>query len=122
MIYVILFVLFLHWVADFIAQTRWMAENKSKDNKALMLHIITYGLVMYVGLLIGAPFLKLHLGLILAYVIINCAIHCGVDFVTSRMNAHFWQTWKQNYFWWNIGFDQYVHQVCLISLAAWLLA
>jgi len=38
MIYIIILA---HWIADFICQTNWMAQNKSKSYKALSLHILS---------------------------------------------------------------------------------
>lgn len=121
MTFLFLFVLFLHWLADFVFQTRWMAENKSKDNRALTTHVAIYSLVFLVGLLIMSSFVKTSFLGILGLVSINGIIHWCVDYVTSRMNAKFFQTQQMTYFWWNIGFDQFIHQACLILLASWLL-
>jgi hypothetical protein len=39
--------------------------------------------------------------------------------VTSRLNSRFWANEKyRRYFWWTIGFDQFLHQTSLIVLAA----
>lgn len=122
MIGVFLYVLFLHWLADFVCQTRWMAENKSKNNKALSTHVAIYSLVHLVGLSILPCYTQISLWNVLVFVAINAPVHWGVDYVTSRINAHFWKTGQNAYFWWNIGFDQFVHQTCLLLSAVWLLS
>jgi hypothetical protein len=35
-------ILLVHFVADFVVQTRWQTENKSKDWGALVSHVGTY--------------------------------------------------------------------------------
>jgi len=39
-------ILFIHWVADFLCQTDKMAINKSKDWCALVDHSMVYGFVL----------------------------------------------------------------------------
>ena len=39
MISIILALLFIHYIGDFILQSRWMAENKSKDISPLLCHV-----------------------------------------------------------------------------------
>lgn len=52
MIYLIIF---SHWVADFIAQTDWMAKNKSKSWLALTDHIVAYIVTMALILSLAHP-------------------------------------------------------------------
>lgn len=35
-----------HWIADFLCQSDWMAQNKSKSWKVLLLHTLTYSTVV----------------------------------------------------------------------------
>jgi uncharacterized protein DUF3307 len=39
---IVISILFIHFVADFIFQTDYMALNKSKNNLALVTHTIVY--------------------------------------------------------------------------------
>lgn len=114
--WLVIYVLFVHYIADFVLQTNWMALNKSKSNLALGAHILTYSVAMFLGLLIFFPVLP-----VLAFVAINSAAHFLTDYVTSRMNAYFWVNEKRSYFWWTIGFDQWVHAATLVLLLNWLL-
>lgn len=97
----ILLVLGLHFVADFVLQTDWMASNKSKSNKALLFHTAVYSI----------PFL-LCLGW--KYAAINMVLHTVIDYVSSRASSHYWQQGKTHEFFVVVGLDQYLHAVCLI--------
>ena len=59
---VVLSLCFLHWVADFVFQTDWMAQNKSKNNKPLLVHVGVYTAVF-------APFAFVELSLLGAILI-----------------------------------------------------
>ena len=39
-------IIWIHFIADFVCQTRWMADNKSKDAKALLYHVAIYTLCL----------------------------------------------------------------------------
>lgn len=42
----VIFIMTIHFIADFILQSDWMAKNKSKSNKALLAHVSIYTLVL----------------------------------------------------------------------------
>ena len=48
----VLYILFLHFIADFLIQTSWQATNKSKSLVALTKHIATYAITMCIGLMV----------------------------------------------------------------------
>lgn len=102
MINAILWVLFLHLIADFFLQTTWMALGKSKRADALFVHIAVYFLVFVLGTF--SP----------VYSLVNAAIHLVVDFVTSRINSHLYQYPDKHWFYCGIGVDQFIHSTCLI--------
>lgn len=52
-VYEIIVILLIHWIADFVCQSNWQAQNKSSNNKALLSHITTYTIVWFISL----PFL-----------------------------------------------------------------
>jgi|GEM_PF-4188690 len=119
----LLTLMFLHWFADFVLQNRWMGENKSKSLVALSAHGGVYGLALTVGLLIfltatGRTNLLLA-GLL--YGAINAALHMLIDGITSRMTHKMWDKKNVWGFFTVIGFDQYLHFVCLLLTAWWLL-
>lgn len=92
-------VLWLHFLGDFIFQTDTMAINKSKSNKWLCAHGLTYGIPL---LCIGWK-----------YALVNVIAHMGVDFITSRINARLWAAEKRHWFFVGIGADQAIHMTFL---------
>jgi len=115
--WVLIYVLFLHWLADFVCQTRWMAENKSKSWSALAVHCLVYGLIFSLGL---GWLLPIHQ--LLPFLGLNVALHFGVDAVTSRLTTYFWQKqWTYGFFA-TIGFDQLIHTCCLLWTANWFIS
>ena len=99
---IIIWLLFVHWVADFIMQSDWMAQNKSKRWDALLIHCFTYGLT------VASMTLNPMFGLI------NGLIHIPVDYITSRINSKLWADKKVHWFFVSVGFDQFIHFVTLI--------
>lgn len=96
----LLYVLFIHFIADFVLQTKWMAENKSKNWKAMFSHIAVYALCMC----IFGP----------VYGIVNATLHLVTDVVSSRLSSRAYAKGNMKGFWMVIGADQLVHQTCLI--------
>lgn len=96
----IYFILFFHWLTDFVLQTDKMALNKSKSLKWLGLHSITYGLPW---IIFGW---KISLFL-------TCS-HFVIDFVTSRITSYLWQKGDRHNFFVIIGLDQFIHITSII--------
>ena len=110
-------VLLLHFVGDFVLQTRWMAENKSRSFTALTVHVLTYGATLWVGLVVAQrPLLD-----VTYYAGSNFAIHFAVDAVTSRITTYWWKKQNLYAFFTTIGFDQFLHAVTLLWTARMLL-
>ncbi len=95
-------VMIAHYIADFILQTRWMGENKSKKLLALISHIGVYTAVLV--LLFGLKF-----GLI------NGIIHFVVDFFTSKASSYAYKKQNMEMFWAIIGLDQLIHVLTLFA-------
>jgi hypothetical protein len=94
-------IIWVHFVADFIFQTRKMANNKSKHIGYLLYHCVEYTAFLL-------PF-----GL--KYAAINGLMHLATDFVTSKMTSYFYANKKEKLFFVTIGLDQAIHMTCLIS-------
>jgi len=94
-------VLGVHFFSDFVLQSDWMAKNKSKSNKALLIHTSVYCLPFF---LFGWK-----------YALVNMVLHTAIDYVTSRITSKLYAQGKVHEFFVVIGFDQYLHAVCLIS-------
>lgn len=105
---VILAIIVIHWVADFVCQTSWQAENKSKQWGALLEHTLDYSLVwfcvsFFYGLETNYDFKILLLSPI------TFIFHTATDYYTSRLNAKLWEEKKVHQFFVSIGFDQVLH-------------
>lgn len=121
------FIIVIHFVADFICQTDKMAQNKSKDNWWLSIHVSTYTLVSFVGWTmlffmqiesLTVPDVLLISGKFLAITFIT---HWMTDYVTSRINARLWKQKKNHWFFVGVGADQVIHYGCLFLTYEYLI-
>lgn len=122
----IIYVLLLHWLADFILQTDWMAINKSTNNEALIVHASSYSIVMLFGMVLYTLICGVDLGYIVlsnlvAFGAITFAAHTVTDYYTSRLNSKLWKEGKRHEFFVSIGFDQVLHYVQLFLCFKYLL-
>lgn len=101
----LLFIVWLHFVGDFIIQTDKMALNKSKSWFWLLAHAVTYGLPLF---LVGWK-----------WAILNAAAHFAVDAVTSRINSKLWAAGQRHWFFVCVGFDQAIHMSVLFWTLKW---
>lgn len=101
----VVWVLFLHWVFDFVFQADKMALNKSKSIKWLVAHGSVYALM---GLLVGLP---THLAA--AFYVYLFITHCCIDAVTSRLTSYLYARQQRHWFFVMIGFDQVVHYLTI---------
>jgi hypothetical protein len=118
------FLLIAHWIGDFVLQSDWMAQNKSKEWRALAIHTLTYSTVMTLGFAVGTialnlvvPFFLYSLGF---FFLVTFATHGATDYVTSRVNAFFWRKGDIHNFFVGVGFDQVIHYYTLILTMLWL--
>ena len=115
MTYLPILLLFLHWLADFVGQTDWMALNKGKSWLALTIHVLTYSAILLLCLL-PLVWIKSFRPVLLV-VGMNALAHFATDAVTSRVSGYFSRTNRTKFFWWTIGFDQFLHAATLLCLA-----
>lgn len=119
----VLLVCFTHWVADFVFQTDWMAQNKSKSNFPLLTHVCVYTFIFSPL----AVYAFDDMLLVLYFLGFNLFAHFIVDYNTSRLSS---KLYKQNKlgsstvpnfgFFSVIGFDQFLHYVCLFGSYVYL--
>lgn len=114
MIYVILAIFVVHFLADFVFQTSQMATGKGKSLKWLSVHIGVYGFVSLMSLYMVGKFIdSFYLGF--AWWLGNVALHFITDFITSKITSKFWEAKNYRLFFVMIGFDQLIHNLCLIG-------
>ena len=122
-IYVILGILFMHWVADFVCQTDWQASNKSTNMIALLMHTGTYSFIWFPMMILiwamenttllstGHPSELLKFAGL--FTIITFIVHTITDYFTSRLNTKLHQKGDIHNFFVSIGFDQWLHYIQL---------
>jgi hypothetical protein len=108
-IYYILYLLFIHWIADFVCQPDVIAQNKSKDNLALFFHCVIYWAIFWFG----------TFNFIYAFLL--ALIHFPIDYITSRLNSKLYAEGKIHEFFISIGFDQWIHFATILLLGKALL-
>lgn len=123
----IIVILIIHYIGDWIAQTREQAEKKSSSNWFLATHVLSYGVFLWTAMsLIYCCFPsltgKIHPFCLVNFIYVNMILHCITDYFTSRINARNWKKENKKMFWNGIGADQLIHQITLILTAWWLLA
>jgi hypothetical protein len=110
----------VHFLADFVFQTSQMATNKSKSIKWLSIHVLTYTGVS--SLSAGFIFFKTqHLFVAASWLLLNGILHFITDFFTSKWTSSLWAKNNMRGFFTVIGFDQLIHQVCLIGTYFYLI-
>ena len=106
-----IYIMFSHFVADFICQTHEMAINKYNSLNHLMQHIGAYTAVLF---LFMWPILGLEQAF--AFAAINGTIHLIVDFFTSKLTHYFFDKKDFHNGFVIIGFDQLIHVSTLLIL------
>ncbi len=110
-VYEIVLVLVLHFISDFLLQTRKIAQKKSSDYLALFLHCIIVFVVFW-------PFFGIK------FAALNAFIHAVIDrnvwniykYIRRNENEKTFQFWNDSLFYSFIGFDQFLHVLTLILL------
>ncbi len=134
---ILVWLLFLHFVGDFILQPRWMAERKSTEFTVLLKHLAVISVVFTIGAVVLDPML------FATFVLLNALIHGIIDWniwsvykwtVVQRCTRqhelpfhptsdtllepqikHF-KYWNDSWFYNTIGLDQFLHGATIIIL------
>lgn len=97
----ILLIIWLHIIGDFVLQTRYIGNNKSKKIMILTLHCLLYSIPFFI--------------ISVEFAFINGLLHFPVDFITSRLTKYFYYKKQSEYlFFTTIGVGQAVHLTFLI--------
>lgn len=106
-------ILLIHYLADFSLQTSYQAENKSKNNIALLYHVLIYSATW---LFVSYFFLfNLNLTTALLFTIITFYSHFITDYFTSRLTSSFFNKKDYHNGFLVVGFDQLLHYITLFS-------
>jgi|SaaInlV_100m_DNA_2_1039680.scaffolds.fasta_scaffold06613_10 hypothetical protein len=122
----IIFLVVMHFICDFVLQSRQMAKNKSSSLKWLTVHVITYATGFAILLALMSDFMVIG-SMLITFVVINALLHFLTDFSTSRTTSFCYKQMQEqesdsweHLFWIVIGLDQMFHIVTLI-LTYWML-
>lgn len=110
-----LILILIHFIADFIFQTDEMAKGKSTSNTCLTNHVIAYGIVFAVSIIILELWGISLSVMIVPWLLVNLVLHWITDYTTSRINSNNWKLGKVHEFFVGIGADQVVHYACLMG-------
>lgn len=102
----IIVLIWFHYVADFLLQTRKVGESKSSSNLILSQHVLLYSI----------PFFWFGW----EFALVNLVGHFVTDWCTSRVTKWAWKNNKMATFWDTIGLDQAIHMTTLIGTYWWL--
>jgi hypothetical protein len=107
---VFIFILLIHFLADFGLQTHQQATLKSSEEKFLFYHVGVYSLIWVIAMLAyGLPIENS-----LLFALITFCFHYITDWITSRVGKPFWNANDFHNGFVVIGFDQLVHYIQLI--------
>ena len=114
-----LWLVWLHFLADFILQSDRVSKSKSSNNAVLFYHVMLYSLPF-------VPFAAWHFldrsyWVGFAFVYGNAAAHFVTDYITSRMTTKLWKAGEVHWFFVVIGADQAIH-LSTLALTFWWLA
>jgi hypothetical protein len=92
-------------VADFLLQTQWMAFGKERAQgwvAPLLAHSAIHAASTALIFALMAPSL-------IWLAAVDLLVHCTIDRAKGLIGRCFGLTPKSTYFWWLLGFDQFLH-------------
>ena len=106
----VIFLLLIHFLADFGLQTHDQAINKSTSNLWLFYHVGVYSIVWLIAMY---SFTDIFIES-LVFTIITFICHFGTDYITSRISKKFFAKDDYHNGFVVVGFDQLLHAIQLI--------
>ena len=118
MIWSVLFIIFVHWISDFVLQTHHMSTRKSSSNYYLTLHVIvyTFSTIFIWAMILPLLGIKLAAGPVWLSFMLIFITHWITDYFTSRRTSKLYKEEKYHDFFVVIGFDQVLHYTQLLLI------
>jgi hypothetical protein len=114
--WVFIYILLVHWFADFILQTSHMAERKSSSVYYLTMHVSVYSVSTVVFWMLYFLCFGGIIDITYLYVfLVTFSTHWVTDFITSKQTTKFGLAKNTKSFFGMIGFDQWIHAVTLFA-------
>jgi hypothetical protein len=129
--YTIILILFLHFVSDFVLQSRDMGRKKGKNLYWLTTHVFVYSLSFtFLWFLLTKPLNNPYNEVIMFFSLVF-STHWITDYFTSKLSGGFYLKMNESksvktknfyewLFWLIIGFDQFIHIASLILIAKYI--
>lgn len=110
---IILWMMLIHWVADFVMQSNEDAINKNKSIRHLTNHINDYISVWFIAFAI--LLIREDVGIIftISFLVITYIAHWITDYFTSKLVTYYFSNKNNHNGFVVIGFDQILHYLQL---------
>ena len=108
--YLILYILLIHFLADFALQTHEQAQNKSHSNIHLHQHVATYSAVWFLAVWSWTKSIEMAL----VFTVVTFFVHYCTDWVTSRISKFYFKQEDYHNGFVVVGVDQVLHYIQLI--------
>lgn len=98
-----------HYIADFVLQTKWIADNKATDISALFIHSLIHGIgtSLVIALMFNDFYLILGCGLL------DLFVHMGIDKLKCIVSK---ESPRDRMYWIFLGLDQLLHYTFYYAL------
>lgn len=106
--FLFIYIILIHYLADFGLQTSQQAEKKSMDSLFLFYHVGVYSLTWFIATI---PILGLEAAWMFST--ITLFFHFWTDYFTSRIGKPFWEKKDFGNGFKTVGFDQMLHYIQL---------
>lgn len=110
----IIYVLFAHFLGDYLFQDDVIATHKGKSIGWLILHALLYMFVLGLMMWMGAMFFDWTWKMAILFTLINTCTHFIIELLLCRINLQNWEDKKYHAFFIGFGFDQFLHISILI--------
>jgi hypothetical protein len=110
-IFICLYFIIVHWIADFVLQSEVMGKNKSKSNYYLTMHVTIYSITTILMWYLAFLCIGIYVTGVTYLVVFGSifSLHWVTDYVTSRVTGYYWLEKNIHNFFTMIGFDQVLH-------------
>lgn len=115
--FLFMYILIIHFMADFGMQTVYQAQNKSLGknffNKPLFYHVGFYSIIWFLSVVAISDITHWDIFKCFLFTFITFVCHYITDYTTSRVGKPFWENKDFHNGFVVVGFDQILHYIQL---------